>query len=155
MPVTRFDLVSEWRLDAPIARVWAEIAAPEQWPHWWRAVKRVERLKDGDSEGVGIVRRFTWGTALPYTITFDMETTRVEPQRLIEGRARGELDGIGRWTLTPDGAATHVRYDWQVEQQRPWQRTRAPLLRPAYAWNHRVVMGWGEADIRRRLGETA
>ena len=54
--------------------------------------------------------------------------------------------------LAPDGDATTVRYDWHVELGKPWMRTFAPVLRPIFAWNHNVLMGWGEADLRRRLG---
>jgi uncharacterized protein YndB with AHSA1/START domain len=150
---TRFELVTEWHLDAPLARVWDELNRPDDWPAWWRAVKRVEVIVAGGRDGVGAVRRFTWATALPYTITFQMEATRIEPMRLIEGRARGELDGIGRWTLTPNTAGTHVRYDWQVELTKPWQRALAPVLRPVFAWNHNVVMGWGHEGLVQRLRE--
>lgn len=151
VPATWFELVTEWQLDAPVGRVWEELDHPDDWPAWWRAVQRVELVSPGGADGVGAVRRFTWATALAYTITFDMEATRIEPMRLLEGRARGELDGVGRWTLTPDGNGTHVRYDWQVELTRPWQRALAPLLRPAFAWNHNVVMGWGHEGIMQRL----
>lgn len=151
LAATRFDLVTEWRLAAPVSRVWAEIARPEQWPSWWRAVRAVEIVRAGDANGVGAVRRFTWKTALPYDVTFELEATRVEPEHTLEGRATGELNGVGLWTLSPDGTGTRVRYDWRVELQLAWQRALAPVLRPVFAWNHNVVMGWGEEDIRRRL----
>ena len=152
MASQQFNLVSEWRLAAPVDRVWAELMRPDDWPQWWRAVKRVETLAEGDARGVGAIRRLTWGSALPYELTFEMRATRVEPMTVIEGRASGELDGTGRWTLTPDGNSTLVRYDWQIEVTKPWMRTLAPLLRPAFAWNHNVVMGWGYDGLRRRLG---
>jgi uncharacterized protein YndB with AHSA1/START domain len=154
MPATRFDLVSEWRLDAPLERVWAELMAPDQWPNWWRSVKRVEKLADGDVLGVGAIRRFTWGTALPYSLTFDMVATRIEPMSVIEGRAQNGFDGIGRWTLWPDGKGTRVQYEWLVEVTSPWQVALAPLLRPVFAWNHHKVLGWGYEDIVARLKET-
>jgi len=152
MSVTRFELVSHWRLTAPLESVWREIADTDAWPQWWRAVRKVERLREGDENGIGARRRITWATALPYTITFDVEASRIQPMHLIEGRASGELDGIGLWTLAIDGDATTVRYDWQVELGKPWMRTFAPALRPVFAWNHNVLMGWGEADLKRRLG---
>jgi hypothetical protein len=71
--------------------------APEEWPSWWRAVEKVERLADGDDNGVGALRRITWRTALPYRLSFSMRVTRVEPMTLIEGRAEGELAGLGRY----------------------------------------------------------
>ena len=70
-------------------------------------------------------------------------------------RARGELDGIGLWTLTPAGAGTHVRYDWDIDITKPWQVRLAPLLRPVFAWNHNVVMRWGYEDLKTRLIKTA
>jgi hypothetical protein len=155
MAATRFDLVSEWSFTSPLERVWEELAHPEVWPSWWRAVRKVETIKDGDASGVGSVRRFTWATALPYTLSFEMTATRVEPMSVIEGRAHGELDGVGRWTLATAGTGVRVRYDWMIEITLPWQVTLAPILRPIFAWNHNVVMAWGYTDLKKRLGETA
>ena len=76
---------------------------------------------------------------------------KVEPMTLIEGRAEGELAGLGRWTLRPDGARTHVRYEWIVEVTKPWMRFAAPLLRPVFAWNHGKVMDWGYEGLTRKL----
>lgn len=154
MTATRFDLVSEWHFATPIERIWGELSTPDQWPLWWRAVKAVELISDGDRYGVGAVRKFTWGTALPYQLSFEMTATRVEPMTLLEGRARGELDGTGRWTLRREGEGTHVRYDWQIDVTNPWQVALAPMLRPVFAWNHNVVMGWGYADLKTRLAKT-
>ena len=155
MAATRFDLVSEWRFATPIERIWAELIKPDEWPDWWRAVKKVELIAEGDRDGVGAVRRFTWGTALPYTLSFNTTATRIEPMHLLEGEARGELNGLGRWTLSREGEGTHVRYDWMVDITIPWQVTLAPLLRPVFAWNHNVVMGWGYEDLKTRLMKTA
>lgn len=152
MAATQFSLISDWHLDAPIDRVWALIERTEAWPDWWRAVAKVETLREGGADGVGKTVRITWRTALPYTLTFDVETVRVEPQSEIEGRAFGELDGTGIWSFFPDGAGTHLRYLWRVEVTRAWMRALAPLLRPVFAWNHNKVMAWGLEGARRALG---
>jgi uncharacterized protein YndB with AHSA1/START domain len=151
MSATSFHLLTGWSFDAPRETVWRALIAPEEWPSWWRAVAAVERLAEGDANGVGAVRRMTWRTALPYTLTFDMRTTRVEPMALIEGRAEGELTGIGRWRLSGDGAHTGAQYEWIVDVTKPWQRLFAPLLRPVFTWNHNIVMAWGEAGLARKL----
>jgi hypothetical protein len=151
MPSTQFHLTTDWAFDAPIEAVWRELIAPEVWPSWWRAVARVEVLASGDERGVGALRRMTWRTALPYTLTFDMRTMRIVPMTTIEGRAEGELDGLGRWTLAPAGARTVVRYDWMVEITQPWMRIVAPVARPVFAWNHGIVMRWGQDGLSRRL----
>lgn len=151
MAAAQFHLVTDWSLEAPIDPVWQALMAPEEWPVWWRAVANVERLAQGDECGVGAVRGITWRTALPYTLAFAMRVTKVEPMTLIEGRAEGELAGLGRWTLCPDGARTHVRYDWIVEVTKPWMRLGVPLLWPVFAWNHGKVMAWGYDGLTRKL----
>jgi hypothetical protein len=151
MASQQFDLVTNWHFDAPLDRVWAELNAPEDWPSWWRAVERVEVLAEGDADGLGAVRRLTWRTALPYRLTFDMTATRIQPMTILEGRASGELDGVGLWTLTSSGSGTDVRYDWLIEVTKPWMRALAPVLKPAFQWNHDVVMAWGYEGLRERL----
>lgn len=152
MAAKDFHLVTEWRLNAPVERVWALLTAVEHWPSWWSAVKCVDLIDAGDETGVGALRRMTWRTALPYALTFDIRTTKVEPMTLIEGQASGELDGLGRWTMRAEGEVTHVRYDWIVAVSKPWMRLFAPVLRPVFAWNHDKVMDWGLTGIRRQLG---
>ena len=148
----QFNLVTEWCVKAPLQRVWDQLVAPDDWPQWWRAVKRVETLREGDANGLGAQRRLTWRTALPYELSFDMQVTRIEPMSVIEGRVTGELEGIGRWTLRTDGPETLVRYDWQVNLGKPWMRALAPVLKLVFAWKHGCVLGWGYEGLCRRLG---
>ena len=88
-----------------------------------------------------------WSTALPYDLAFDMETTRIEPLSLIEGKASGELEGVGRWTLRPDGSKCNVRYDWIVKVTKPWMVRLAFILKPVFSWNHAVVMERGRRGL--------
>lgn len=147
MSSTNFHLVTEWTIASPLEDVWRELSTPERWPEWWPSVKQVTLLKSGDERGVGAVRRMRWSTALPYELVFDMETTRVEPLLLIEGRALGELDGIGRWTLQGEGSACRVRYDWIVAVTKPWMVRLSFILRPVFRWNHGVVMERGRRGL--------
>jgi hypothetical protein len=91
-----------------------------------------------------------WRIALPYTVTFDMRTC-VAPKTLIERRAAGELDGVGRWILSADSGRTKVRYQWSVDVTKRSMRILAPTLRPVFAWNHGVVMRWGCEGLRHKL----
>jgi uncharacterized protein YndB with AHSA1/START domain len=151
MPVSDYALVTHWNLPAPLPRVWDELMHPERWPQWWRGVRAVELLEPGDAAGIGAYRRMTWRSALPYQLSFNMRTTVIEPMSRIEGVADGELDGRGVWTLAAQGSGTRVRYDWQVAATKPWMRVLAPIAKPLFAWNHGVVMGWGERGLRERL----
>lgn len=152
MSGARFELVTRWRMAAPAERIWAELTRPEEWPAWWRGVLAVQPLACGDAAGLGACYRMTWRSALPYRLTFEMRTLRIEQHRLIEAAASGELEGIGRWTLEPRGAVTAVRYDWHVQPMRPWMRVLAGALEPLFVWNHDVIMRWGRQGLERRLG---
>jgi len=153
-----YEFVTNWQFKASQEKVWSLIFAPERWPDWWRGVEKVEKLQDGDANHIGAVHRYTWKSKLPYRLIFEMETTRVEPYTLIEGRAIGELQGRGRWQLSSksnDGdGITRVRYDWKVETTKDWMNLIAPIARPVFSWNHNVIMDWGEAGLRKRLRET-
>jgi hypothetical protein len=146
-----YTFVTRWTIPATVDCVWPELMTPERWPEWWRGVERVVLLRPGGSDQVGAVREYTWRSRLPYRLTFVLETTRIEPQRLIEGRASGELEGIGRWQLTAAGTSTQVRYDWQVRATKRWMQLLAPLARPLFAWNHDVVMEWGRQGLVERV----
>ena len=147
-----YQLVSHWYFAAPIDCIWDGIYEVANWPKWWKYVLAVEELERGDAAGVGAVRRYTWGSRLPYRLTFSMCTTRVDAPQVLEGLAQGELNGSGRWSLSQQGAHTHVRYDWQVSTSRAWMNALAPLLAPAFRWNHGEVMAEGARGLARFLG---
>jgi uncharacterized protein YndB with AHSA1/START domain len=149
--VAGYRFVTEWRLRAPLADVWDAIVASEKWPSWWRGVLEVEELQAGDETGVGSRRRYVWRSKLPYALAFDMETTLVEPMSRLEGRASGELAGTGVWEFTEAGGVTTLCYTWSVKTTRPWMNLLAPLLRPAFAWNHDYVMKAGAEGLARLL----
>lgn len=149
---SRYKFVTRWTIPADQDRVWNVLLSPDEWPTWWHGVERVELLQRGRDElGHGAIRRYTWKSRLPYRLTFVMETTAIDPPTRIEGRATGELDGLGCWHLSHDGHQTDVRYDWHVTTTKPWMQWLAPIARPLFAWNHNVVMDWGRQGLLRRL----
>ena len=139
--MSRYSLITHWHLDAPIDRVWEAIVAVEDWPRWWRYVRRVEELTKGDADGCGALRRYTWSSRLPYRLSFAMRVTRVERPSSLEGVAEGDLSGTGCWHLAPEAGTTRVRYDWTCVPLEPQSghgggrtRSRAALGRePAFA----------------------
>jgi hypothetical protein len=151
MPSTHFDLISHWRIPAPVDRVWAALTEPEGWPQWWSYVRAVRTLRPGDAGGVGSVRRIRWSTRLPYEIDIEVEAVEALRHQRLRGRARGQLCGEGIWLLRAAGALTDVTYVWRVELARPWMRWLAPLLAPVFRWNHDGVMRAGEAGLKRHL----
>jgi uncharacterized protein YndB with AHSA1/START domain len=148
-----YHFVTIWQLEAPIERVWQELIAVEQWPSWWKGVEKVQRIDSGGQGVLGTKHLYTWKSVLPYRLRFAMRLSKMEAPTLLEGRAEGELEGFGRWTLTAEGPnATRVRYDWQVRTTKAWMNLLTPLLRPLFSWNHDIVMGWGGEGLARRVG---
>jgi uncharacterized protein YndB with AHSA1/START domain len=145
-------LVSRWHNAAPIDRVWEALKATDRWPIWWRYVRRVRELKPGNAEGLGAVRHIAWGSRLPYGVAFDVEVTEVQRPRRMTGRARGQLEGVGVWELTPEGETTRVQYTWCVDLGTRWMRLVAPLAAPVFRWNHNAVMRAGAEGLARHLG---
>jgi hypothetical protein len=151
MSSTHFDLVSHWRIHAPVARVWAELTDPAGWPRWWPYVRGVRTLRKGDPDGVGAVRRMEWATRLPYRLVIDVEAVESVRHQRLRGRSRGHLVGDGLWLLRAEPGFTDVTYVWRVSLTRRWMRWLAPLLAPVFRWNHAGVMRAGEDGLRRRL----
>lgn len=152
--MSRYDFVTVWDLEYELPDVWLLIEKADEWPSWWPGVLETRETTAGDANGIGSIRRTTWKSALPYRLTFDSETIRIEKHRVIEIRAFGELTGRGMWHFERiEGGITRVQYDWQVTTDKVWMNLIAPLARPLFRWNHDVIMRRGEAGIRRRLGE--
>jgi hypothetical protein len=149
--MSRYQLESHWHVNAHIEAVWDALYRVEDWPKWWPSVLEVRSITPGDANGVGAIRHFTWGSALPYQLGFTMQTTRVSRPYLLEGVAEGELSGIGCWTLSPSGTGTAVRYAWEVSTTRTWMNVMAPFLGPMFRWNHGKVMAAGALGLNAWL----
>jgi len=150
-----YSFLTTWCLEAPRDRVWDAIWDSERWPEWWRGVVAARKLAEGDETGVGQIGRYTWRSRLPYDLDFELTTTRVSRPHLLEGEARGELSGVGRWLLfEEDGAVpvTAVVYEWNVATTKRWMNLFAPLARPVFAWNHDWVMRNGGRGLATLLG---
>jgi len=148
---SEFILISDWRIAAPLERVWDALNDPTGWPRWWRYVASVDKLAGGDADGIGARYRFHWTSRLPYSINIDTHVVEVTKPQLIRASASGDVEGEGIWRLRSDGDATAVQYTWHVHLDRPWMRWLAPLLRPMFAWNHNALMAAGEEGLNRHL----
>ena len=146
-----YEFLTTWILDAPRGAVWDAIHEVERWPEWWRGVRSVDQLEEGDSDGVGALYRHEWRSVIPYPVRFDVRITRIEPQELIEADADGKLVGVGRWRLSGEPETT-VTYEWNVRTTQLWMNLAAPIARPVFRWNHNVVMHQGGTGLAALLG---
>jgi hypothetical protein len=122
-----------------------------RWPEWWRGVVRAEMLHPGGDNMVGCCYRVEWRSRIPYALQFDFTVERVDEPMLMEGSARGELEGRGCWRLLEEAGVTAVVYEWNVRTTRRWMNAIAPFARPVFSYNHDVVMGWGGEGLAREL----
>jgi uncharacterized protein YndB with AHSA1/START domain len=150
--VSEYRFLTTWCLAAPIEPIWDALHDSERWPLWWRGVERVVEIEPGAEDGTGQLARYTWRSRLPYELTFEMRSTRLERPHLLEGEASGELAGTGRWRLFEADGATAVLYEWDVSTTRRWMNLLAPIARPIFAWNHDHVMRNGGEGLARLLG---
>jgi hypothetical protein len=149
--VAEYHFVSTWQIQAPIERVWEEIYHAERWPSWWKYVIGVTELEPGAVDGTGRRLHLLFRTRLPYTLGFDVCLTRVQPPSALVAEATGELDGTGRWALSPADGGTLVRYNWDIRTTSWWMNLLAPVARPAFSWNHDELMREGGQSLARRL----
>lgn len=153
--MAEFRFVTVWRIEAPLIEVCDAIFRCRHWPQWWRGVEKVEEIDPGDAGGIGSLRRFTWKGRLPYRLTFDILVTRAVPLEVLEGRASGEVEGVGRWRFFREGSVSVVRYEWHVRTTRRWMNLVAPAARPLFKWNHDQLMRQGELGLARLLNARA
>ena len=147
-----YSFLTVWELrNTSLEEAWKTIKAVEDWPQWWKGVEQVKTRKEGDADGIGKVSTFTFKSALPYRLTFDSELVQLEKYRMMKGKATGELEGTGTWFFQMKDDIVHIEYHWQVRTTRPWMNFLAPVLKPAFKWNHDTVMQWGLEGLAERL----
>ncbi len=151
--MAQYEFLTTWCVDAPIGAVFDVLNDSQGYPRWWKGVQSVEIVEPGDHATGGELARFRWRSVLPYSLGFDLRVTRVQRPHLIEARAFGELEGVGTWRLY-EGEGTAIVYDWRVRTTKPWMNLFGPIARPAFAWNHDVVMRQGGKGLAAELGAT-
>lgn len=155
MPSNSFRFDEVWNIpDASPQEVWDVLANAELLPLWWGDVyKEVELLTKSGKPVVGGKARARARGFLPYELNFVLETVELEQGKVIAVKTTGDFDGLWRADLSPKDSGTHVALTSKVIVERPILRLLSPLLRPAFAWNHRWTTPRGEAGLKRYLAE--
>ena len=149
-----FRLKSHWTIEADIADVAAILSRPEDFPRWWGSVYRqAEILIEGRPDGIGREVAVRSRGFLPYELNWMAKFIVSEMPRRWIVEARGDLKGIGIWTLTQRGSQTLIEFDWRVMAERPLFRLMAPVLKPLMAANHRWAMAKGLEGLTAELAE--
>lgn len=152
MSMAEYRFVTFWQIEAPLQVVFDTVFDSLQWPAWWHGAECVEQLVEGDANGIGSIRRYTWKSLLAYRIAFDALATRIEPPVALEASVDGDLQGGGRWAFFHDNGITTVRYEWDVRTTRRWMNMLAPVAHPVFARNHHALMQRGAEGLAQHIG---
>jgi len=141
------------RVRADAETVWdalADIAAHVE----WMADARSIRFTSAQTEGVGTT--FVCDTRVgPLRLNDRMEVTEWVDEQVMAVRHVGLVTGEGRFTLTPRGTATEMR--WTETLAFPWWIPSWPaalVLREIWRWNLRrfeATIPTERRDARRRV----
>jgi hypothetical protein len=73
-----YKFITQWRIKAPLIDVWYAIYNSEEWPFWWEGVKDVTVIRENDVDGINGIKKYTWKSILPYTLSFKMRLAKKE-----------------------------------------------------------------------------
>jgi hypothetical protein len=151
--VADYSFLTIWLLAAERERVFEALWRSERWPEWWPGVVKATETEPGDANGIGRRGRYEWRSRIPYPVRFEVVSTRVEPPALLEGRASGDLEGVGRWRVLSDGdGISAALYEWNVRTTKPWMNLAGPVAAPVFRWNHDYLMRRGGEGLAELLG---
>ncbi|MFB8772811.1 SRPBCC family protein [Streptomyces broussonetiae] len=145
MDWNHYRFLSVWPLPAPPAAVYDALMRAEEYPRWWRQVRRVDRVDD--TSGVIHIR-----SLLPYDMTFTAREVRRDPAAgVLEAVVSGDIEGWARWTVAPDGPGCVARYEQVVDVGKPLLRRLAVPGRPVFRANHWLMMRAGRRGLAAHL----
>jgi uncharacterized protein YndB with AHSA1/START domain len=143
---------SEWKIGAPIEKVFDLIARPEDFAQWWPSMKTSRLVDHGDESGVGVSAEYILRSPLRYSMTFRTKATEVVRPHRIHSLVRGDLVGTGTYQLDEDDDGTRVELVWRVSTAKSWMNRLTPIARPLFVWAHHRVMREGAQAMATRLG---
>jgi hypothetical protein len=148
---SQYSFITKWQIKAPVERVWEAIYNSNNWRTWWKGVLQVTDICNGDENGIGDVKNITWKSVLPYKLSFKMKLVEKEMYKKLTGIAFGELQGNGTWYFKQENDITYVEYYWNVITTKKWMNVLSFILKPAFKYNHNVVMHWGAEGLAKKL----
>ena len=112
---------------------------------WWPEIKDVWRIDDETAD----VRARSF---LPYDLRFMMARSRDDRDAgVLEVSMTGDLEGFSRFTITPSDGGSRIVFDEHVVTNKKLLNWLAPLARPAFRFNHTLMMRHGLAGLKTYL----
>jgi hypothetical protein len=150
--------VTRWRVRASAEEVFTVLTDSKSLIEWWPSVYRAVDQIAPPSTPDGVGKRLGLHTQgwLPYRLHWELSVVEHQSPSHLAFETTGDFVGSGRWTLSQDGEATEVKYEWSVRAEKPLLKYLSLLLKPLFAMNHRWAMARGleslELELERRRG---
>ena len=144
-PVIEYLRAYEFSL--PPQGLWDIIEQVDQFERWWPWLE--DFSLDGDSLATGSVLYGVVAPPLPYRMRIQVELTRCERPVSIEAIVRGDLEGVARLDLRPQGNGSRVQVAWTVEMMQRPMRLASRVAHPLLQWGHDRVVEITVARFRR------
>ena len=141
-----FFLDRSWRFDVSAGELWSVLSRTDDFPRWWTWLHRFE--SDGLVEGT--TARCLVRAPVPYSFAFELDVLRVVPERLVETRVHGGMEGDARLEIVPDGPACDARVSWELDMRDRLLRNAAVFARPLLVWGQQWIVDTGVNQFRRR-----
>jgi hypothetical protein len=136
-----------WTVPADFETTFQALRDLPSYARWWPEVKSV--IPVSEERAVVLIMGM-----LPYALEFLMEAeVDDESAGVLRAGLSGDLEGFSSWTVEPDGDGCRLIYDQEVEVTKRLLQVLAPVARPFFKLNHRVMMRRGERGLRAHLAQ--
>jgi len=147
----QYSFTTNWRIEAPVEKVWEAIYQSEEWPDWWTSIRSVKEIRKGNEKGIGGIQNFSLVSPMKYQLKFQLLLTEREDCRLLKGIVSGDLKGVGSWHFAEKEGITQAVCKWEVATTVGWMNWLSFLLAPVFSYNHKLVMDNGAKCLARKL----
>ncbi|HEX2148892.1 MAG TPA: SRPBCC family protein [Actinomycetota bacterium] len=136
---------SEWTVPADFETTFPVLQDLRTYARWWPEVKSV--LPVSEDRAVVLIMG-----VLPYSLEFLMEKEVDDASSgVLRAGLSGDLEGFSSWTVKPENGGCRLVYDQEVEVTKRLLQVLAPVARPFFRLNHRLMMSRGQKGLRAFL----
>ncbi len=149
MPAAVITYQRDHRFDMEPERLWDRIGEVDQFEGWWPWLS--EFRLEGDGLVTGSVLFGAVSPPLPYRMRLRVELVDCQRPYSIDATVGGDLVGVARLRLHPEGVGTRAEVGWTVEMRQPAMRLANRIGRPVLQWGHDRVVEMTVVGFRRRI----
>ncbi|MBP9719195.1 MAG: hypothetical protein KBD46_01905 [Candidatus Levybacteria bacterium] len=149
MQHAKYAFKTTFAIEAPKKKVWDALLDYTMWPQWWKGLQSIRTIKDPKAPKDHKLA-CTVGFTL-YYLNFTLLLDKIIPDKSIQILSRGDLHGIGLFTLLEKADTTTVSFTWDVETTKTWMNLLAPIARPIFIYEHNMIMDWFAKGLATHL----